>query len=428
MVDALRAHGMGQLLDVVPNHMGVMGGDNAWWLRRAGERAGVALRRVFRHRLAAARPEARAARCSCRCSATIRHGARARRAARSSFEAGDGRDSASAISTHRFPLDPRELSADPRRGARAGVARGTVPPPAHRSSSASSHAAALPARDERPPDVLARRRRDKAAQKRRLAALAARIARARATRSPERRRAAQRRRPATRRASTRCTRCSKRRLIGSRTGAWPPTRSTTGASSTSTSSRRCAWRATRCSRRRTGSCSCSREGTIDGLRIDHPDGLLRSGADISSAAAALSRTRRGLRRNGANAAASTWSSRRSSPRTSACRETGRCTARPATASPTCVNGLFVDTRAKARSTHLACLHRDEAHDFEQVSLSGRRADHATARCRRELDRARDCAARIAQRRPAHARLHAERAARGAGRDRRALSRLSYLRR
>lgn len=31
-VAALHAHGMGQILDVVPNHMGVMGADNAWWL------------------------------------------------------------------------------------------------------------------------------------------------------------------------------------------------------------------------------------------------------------------------------------------------------------------------------------------------------------------------------------------------------------
>lgn len=28
----LRQHGMGQILDIVPNHMGVMGSDNAWWL------------------------------------------------------------------------------------------------------------------------------------------------------------------------------------------------------------------------------------------------------------------------------------------------------------------------------------------------------------------------------------------------------------
>jgi (1->4)-alpha-D-glucan 1-alpha-D-glucosylmutase len=31
-VAALRAHGMGLVLDIVPNHMGVFGGDNAWWL------------------------------------------------------------------------------------------------------------------------------------------------------------------------------------------------------------------------------------------------------------------------------------------------------------------------------------------------------------------------------------------------------------
>jgi (1->4)-alpha-D-glucan 1-alpha-D-glucosylmutase len=31
-VSALRAHDMGLILDIVPNHMGVMGADNAWWL------------------------------------------------------------------------------------------------------------------------------------------------------------------------------------------------------------------------------------------------------------------------------------------------------------------------------------------------------------------------------------------------------------
>ena len=31
-VAALHAHGMGQIIDIVPNHMGVLGADNAWWL------------------------------------------------------------------------------------------------------------------------------------------------------------------------------------------------------------------------------------------------------------------------------------------------------------------------------------------------------------------------------------------------------------
>ena len=31
-IAALHEHGMGQILDVVPNHMGIMGADNAWWL------------------------------------------------------------------------------------------------------------------------------------------------------------------------------------------------------------------------------------------------------------------------------------------------------------------------------------------------------------------------------------------------------------
>jgi (1->4)-alpha-D-glucan 1-alpha-D-glucosylmutase len=31
-VSVLNRHGMGQILDIVPNHMGVMGSDNAWWL------------------------------------------------------------------------------------------------------------------------------------------------------------------------------------------------------------------------------------------------------------------------------------------------------------------------------------------------------------------------------------------------------------
>jgi (1->4)-alpha-D-glucan 1-alpha-D-glucosylmutase len=31
-VSTLRAHGMGHILDIVPNHVGIMGSDNAWWM------------------------------------------------------------------------------------------------------------------------------------------------------------------------------------------------------------------------------------------------------------------------------------------------------------------------------------------------------------------------------------------------------------
>ncbi|MFP3520439.1 alpha-amylase family glycosyl hydrolase, partial [Pseudomonas sp. SIMBA_077] len=32
LVDALRQHGMGLILDIVSNHMAVGGNDNPWWL------------------------------------------------------------------------------------------------------------------------------------------------------------------------------------------------------------------------------------------------------------------------------------------------------------------------------------------------------------------------------------------------------------
>ena len=53
-VAALRAHGMGQMLDIVPNHMGVLGADNAWWLDVLENGPASALRRLLRHRLAPA--------------------------------------------------------------------------------------------------------------------------------------------------------------------------------------------------------------------------------------------------------------------------------------------------------------------------------------------------------------------------------------
>ena len=59
LVAELKAHGMGLILDIVPNHMGVGYGTNPWWQDVLAERARLSVRRFFRHRLGAA--EARAA-------------------------------------------------------------------------------------------------------------------------------------------------------------------------------------------------------------------------------------------------------------------------------------------------------------------------------------------------------------------------------
>ena len=58
MVAALRAHGMGLILDIVPNHMGVGGSDNAWWLDVLEWGRVSPLRDDFiRYRLGPARPD-----------------------------------------------------------------------------------------------------------------------------------------------------------------------------------------------------------------------------------------------------------------------------------------------------------------------------------------------------------------------------------
>lgn len=31
MVETLHSHGLGQIMDIVPNHLGIAGSRNAWW-------------------------------------------------------------------------------------------------------------------------------------------------------------------------------------------------------------------------------------------------------------------------------------------------------------------------------------------------------------------------------------------------------------
>ena len=48
-VTTLHEHGMGLILDIVPNHMGVMGGDNAWWLDVLENGESFRLRQLLRY-------------------------------------------------------------------------------------------------------------------------------------------------------------------------------------------------------------------------------------------------------------------------------------------------------------------------------------------------------------------------------------------
>ncbi len=59
-VETLKSHGLGQIVDVVPNHMGV-GGENAWWTDVLDGTAPISPLTpiVFRHRLEAAQARSR---------------------------------------------------------------------------------------------------------------------------------------------------------------------------------------------------------------------------------------------------------------------------------------------------------------------------------------------------------------------------------
>ena len=104
-VAALRAHGMGHILDIVPNHVGIMGADNAWWMDVLENGQASLYARFLRHRLAAAEPRAR----------RQGSGAGAGRILRRVLERGElelrfePRAGAFAMfyHEHRFPLDPR---------------------------------------------------------------------------------------------------------------------------------------------------------------------------------------------------------------------------------------------------------------------------------------------------------------------------------
>jgi len=169
-VDALRAYGMSQILDIVPNHMGVLGADNAWWLEVLENGPASVYADFFdvdwqpasadltnrvlvpalgnHYGTVLARGELKLA-CDVASGAfSIRYNA------------------------HRFPVDPREY---PRILERALERLAAAPVPDDALAELKSLVSAfgyLPARDERDPARIAERSSNKEVHKRRLAQLA----------------------------------------------------------------------------------------------------------------------------------------------------------------------------------------------------------------------------------------------------------------
>lgn len=171
-VTALREHEMGQILDMVPNHMGVMGADNGWWLDVLENGPASAYAGFFDVDWLPANPELAnkvlVPVLGDQYGCVLERGELQVR-----FEPG-----AASLSVfyheHRFPIDPREY---PRILELALAEVNPADPPDMVREELSSLMAAfgnLPARSDAAPERIAERQRDKESCKKRLAQLVAR--------------------------------------------------------------------------------------------------------------------------------------------------------------------------------------------------------------------------------------------------------------
>lgn len=169
MLAALREHGLGLLLDVVPNHMGILGNENPWWNDVLENGQASMFADSFDIDWAApARPESRG-----RVLLPILGGLYG-----DVLEAGElklARDGGSfhvAYHEHRFPLDPRSYHAvlEPALGPIV-AALGPEADETLEFQSVLTAVRNLPAHDETDPGRVAERHREKEIVKRRLATL-----------------------------------------------------------------------------------------------------------------------------------------------------------------------------------------------------------------------------------------------------------------
>ena len=296
LVAELQRHGMGQLVDVVPNHMGIGDPGNYRWLDVLENGPASIYARFFdiNWRPSGGQPQNQlklvVPTLGDQYGKVLENG-------ELEVEYADGAFGI-AYYDHRFPDRarlPTRCCSRTRRERHGGGARAAPrarPGAGQHPDRAAPPAAAAHAR---------RRRRSRSAIAKRRSSSGAST---RCTRRPRAFRAALEARAARRSTASRATprasigsmRCSTISRIGWRSGAWRPRRSTTAAFSTSPSSRRCAWRTRpvfqdthRLLMRLVG------EGKIQGLRIDHPDGL-RDPGGVSSTPAGESADALGGRR------------------------------------------------------------------------------------------------------------------------------------
>lgn len=170
-VDALHGRGMGLILDIVPNHMGIMGSDNAWWLDvlENGEASSYSsyfdidwlpLKDELRHKvLVPVLGDAY--------GVALENGS-----LKLSFDRDRGEFDLFYYE-HRFPIDPKEYPRILQKCADK-LAEGSDTPDFLEFQSLVSSFSHLPGQLESLPEKVAERNRDKEIHKRRLAELAAR--------------------------------------------------------------------------------------------------------------------------------------------------------------------------------------------------------------------------------------------------------------
>ncbi len=172
-VTALKSHGMGQILDTVPNHMGVMGSDNLWWLDVLENGPASAYAGFFdidwQPMKESLQGKVLVPVLGEQYGTVLERGE-----LKLTFDTERGEFSVWYYQ-HRFPIDPREYPrilgvGMERLDARLGADHGAV----LAFGSLVTAFTHLPARDETAPERLAERQRDRELHKRRLAALHAR--------------------------------------------------------------------------------------------------------------------------------------------------------------------------------------------------------------------------------------------------------------